>query len=240
MSVTISAPSSVSLLSVIRYQVIVRNNGPSAASGARVTISFSALLTLQGAPTTTQGSCSSPPGSVQCTLGAMPAGGTATIQMTVLPVLGTVTATASVSANEPDPSPGNNTASATTNVTLLLRESEDDFVRLSVHLDVPPSDGHDRGDVIVDSRHAGVDDTAPVELRVKSEPGEYVVEAVLTRSSGRRGRWRFEFRASPGIEIGGIQVEAGDVISSEPQAVSLRIRGEAGERLRFRYRLDAR
>jgi hypothetical protein len=170
----------------------------------------------------------------------MSAGGTATIRMTVLPVLGTVTATASVSANEPDPSPGNNTASATTNVTLLLRESADGFVRLFVHLDVPPSDGHDGGDVIVDSRLAGVDDTAPVELSVKSEPGEYVVEAVLTRSSGRKGRWRFEFRASPGIEIGGIQVEAGDLISSEPQAVSFRIRGEAGERLRFRYRVTPR
>ena len=241
MSVTISAPSSVSLLSVIRYQVIVRNNGPSAASGARATISFPSSLTLQGAATTTQGSCSSALGSVQCTLGALPPGGAVTIQMTVIPLLiGNVTTNASVSANESDPVPGNNAASATTRVTLLLRESSDSFVRLSVHLDVPPSDGGDGGDVVVDSRLASVDDTAPVELSMKSEPGEYLVEAVLNRSTGRKGRWRFEFRVSPAIEVSGIQVEAGDVISLEPQAVSFHSRGDAGERLRFRYRLNTR
>ncbi len=241
MSVTISAPSSVALLNVIRYQVNVRNNGPSAASGAGAAISFPTSLSLQGAPTTSQGSCSSSLGSVQCALGAMPPGGTATIQITVLPLLiGRVTANASVWANEPDPAPGNNNASASTNVTLLSRESTSDYVRLSVRLDVPPSDGRDSGEISIDSRLVGIDDTAPVELTWNAERSESVVEAVLTRASGRSGKWSFELRVPPGIEVAGVQIEAGELISSEPRALSFHVRGEAGERLRFRYRLAAR
>jgi uncharacterized repeat protein (TIGR01451 family) len=238
MAVTISAPASATIATVIRYQVVVRNNGPAAASGARATISLPLSVTFQSA---SLGYCSGLLGSVQCNLGAMAAGGSATIQIAVLTLqLGTVTASASVSANEPDPAPGNNSASATTNVTLLLREAPDGFVRLSVHLDVPPGDGRDRGEVVVDSRLAGVDDSAPLELSVSSEPGEYVVEAVLTGASGRRGKWRFDFRLAPGIEVGEILIDAGSVASSEPRAVSFHALGEAGERLRFRYRLIQR
>jgi hypothetical protein len=168
----------------------------------------------------------------------MAAGGTATIQIAVLTLqLGTVTASASVGANQPDPAPGNNNASATTNVTLLLRESPESFALLSVQLDVPPRDGRDSGEVVVGSRLAGVDDTAPLELSVSSEPGEYVVEAVLTGGSGRRGKWRFDFRIAPEIEVAEILVDAGSVAATEPRAVSFHTRGEAGERLRFRYRL---
>ncbi len=235
MAVTISAPASARIGTLIRYQVVVRNNGPAAASGARATISLPLGVTFQSA---SLGSCSGFFGTVQCDLGAMAAGGTATIQIAVLTFqLGTVTASASVGANQPDPAPGNNNASATTNVTLLLRESPDSFALLSVQLDVPPGDGRDSGEVVVGSRLAGVDDTAPVELSVSSEPGEYVVEAVLTGASGRRGKWRFDFRVAPEIEVAEILVDAGSVATTEPRAVSFHTRGESGERLRFRYRL---
>jgi uncharacterized repeat protein (TIGR01451 family) len=238
MAVTLSAPGSVGFANPIRYSVAVRNNGPSGATGVRVTVSLPLSVSFQSAST---GSCFRVFGSVVCNLGPMAAGGSASIQITVLTLqLGSVTATASVSANESDPVPGNNSDSKTTNVTLFLRESSEGFVRLGIHLDAPPSEGGDRGEVVVDSTLVGVDDTAPLELMVSAEPGEHVVEAVLTRSTGRPGTWRFELRPSPGIEVAAIQVDSGEVIASEPRAVSFHARGDAGERLRFRYRVAVR
>jgi len=222
---------------VILYQVVVQNLGPSAASGVQATISIPLSVAFQSA---TAG-CTGLLGSVQCDLGPMASGGSANIDVRVLALtLGTATATATVTANEPDPAPGNNTRSASTNVTLLLREAPEGFVRLFVHLDAPPNDGGDGGEVVVDSRLASLDDGAPVEIAVSPEPGEYTVEAALTRSTGRRGRWRFELRLSPGIELAGIQVEAGDVMWSEPRALTFQTHGHVGERLRFRYRVLVR
>ena len=170
----------------------------------------------------------------------MSAGGSAAIQITVLTIqLGTITATASASANESDPAPGNNSDSATTRVTLLQRDSSSASVGLSVRLDVAPSDGRDVGQITVGSRLVGIDDTAPVEITWTAEGSESLVEAVLTRASGRSGKWSFELRLSPGIEVDGIQVEAGELISSDPRALSFHVRGEAGETVRFRYRLAA-
>lgn len=234
MEIDLSAPGSVRLLQTIRYTVRVDNNGPAAATGVRVTVSLPLGVSFQ---TVSSGACSATLNSVQCNLGSMAAGGSATIQITVLPLqLGNVRATATVSANEPDPDPSNNTDSATTRVTLLQRDSSSAVVRLFVRLDVPPSDGRDSGEIAVDSRLVGIDDTAPVELTWNAD-SESLVEAVLTRASGRSGKWSFELRLPPGIEIDGVQVEAGELMSSEPRALSFRVRGEAGERLRFRYRL---
>jgi uncharacterized repeat protein (TIGR01451 family) len=237
-SITLSAPASVALANVIRYQILVRNNGPATASGVRVSVTLPLGLSFQSA---SLGSCTASLGSVQCTLGSMPSGGSATIQINVLALqLGTVTATASVSANEPDPAPGNNSASATTRVTLLQREASEALVRLSAKLDVPPSDGRDRGEIVIDSNLRGVDDTAGVELSWNAGTGGNLVEAVLTQASGRSGKWTFELRVPPGIELGGVHVEAGEPISSDPRALSFHVRGEAGERIRFRYHFAAR
>jgi hypothetical protein len=171
----------------------------------------------------------------------MAAGGSKTIQINVLTLqLGTVTATASVDANEPDPASGNNSDSATTRVTLLERDSTEARLHLSARLDVPPSDGRDRGEILIDSRLVGIDDTAGIELNWNAGPGEYVVEAVLTQASGRSGKWSFELRVTPPVEVVGVRIEAGEPISSDPKVLSFHVRGEAGERVRFRYRLARR
>jgi uncharacterized repeat protein (TIGR01451 family) len=224
-------------LSGIRYQVVVRNNGPATATGVRVTVSLPLGLNFQSA---SLGSCTGGLGSVQCSLGSMASGASVSIQINVLTIqVGTVTSTASVSANEADPAPGNNSDSATTRVTLLQRDSSGGLVTFSSRLDVPPADGHDRGQVVVGSSQLGLDDSAGVELQFRAEPGETVVEAVLTESSGRSGKWTFELRPSPAIEVVGMQVEAGELLSSDPRALSFHLRGEAGERIRFRYRFAA-
>jgi hypothetical protein len=234
-SVTLSAPGSVPLVAGIRYQLVVRNNGPATATGVRVTVSLPFGLSFQNA---SGGSCSGNLGSVQCDLSSLAAGGSTNIQINVLTLqLGTVTATATASANEPDPAPGNNSDSATTRVTLLQRDSSEAQLQLAARLDVPPGDGRDRGEIFVDSRLAGIDDTAGVELAWNATPGEHLVEAVLTQASGRSGRWSFELRVSPQIEIIGVRVEAGELLSSDPRALSFHLRGESGERVRFRYLL---
>jgi hypothetical protein len=238
MSVTLSAPSSVGLARPIRYSVLVRNNGPSGATGVRMTVSLPLSVTFRNSSV---GYCSGGFGSVVCDLGSMASGGSATIQITVLTLqLGSVTATANVGANEPDPVPGNNTDSKTTNVTLFVRESSPGFVRLGIRLNAPHAVGGDRGEVVVDSTLSGIDDTAPIELPVSAEPGEHVVEAVLTRSTGRRGTWRFELQPPPGVEVAAIEVHSGELAASEPRAVSFHAGGGVGERLRFRYRIEAR
>jgi hypothetical protein len=171
----------------------------------------------------------------------MAAGGSSTIQITVLTLrIGTITATASVSANEPDPVPGNNSASATTRVRLLQRDSTEGLVTLAARLEVPPAEGRDRGQIVVGSSQLGIDDTAGVELQWRAQPGETLVEAVLTQASGRSGKWIFELRSSSEIEIVGVRIEAGEPISSDPRTLSFHVRGEAGERVRFRYLLDVR
>ena len=203
-----------------------------------MTVSLPLSVTFQNSSV---GSCAGGFGSVVCDLGSMAAGGSATIRITVMTLqLGSVTATASVSANEPDPVPGNNTDSKTTNVTLFLRGSSQGLVRIDVRLDAPPNDGADRGEVVVDSTLIGLDDTAPLALALSGEPGEHLVEAVLTRSSGRRGTWRFELQPPPGFEVAAIEVDAGDLLTSEPRAVLFHAGGGVGERLRFRYRIEAR
>jgi uncharacterized repeat protein (TIGR01451 family) len=226
------------LAGLIRYQIVVRNYGPAAASGVRLVLSFPLLVAFQSASI---GSCSGSLGQAQCSLGSLASGGSITFEIRVLTLqLGTVTATAAGSANEPDPSPSNDSASANTRVTLLQREPGEIFARLSIRLDAPPSDGGDRGQVTVDNRLSGIDDMTPAEFELSTEPGEHVLEAVLTDSSGRRGLWRFQFRISPGLELSDIQIDDGNAVSVEPRSILFSVRGESGERLRFRYRLFAR
>jgi uncharacterized repeat protein (TIGR01451 family) len=238
MKVELSAPGSVSVGTLIRYDVEVENEGPSGASGVRLVLSFPPSLTFVSA---SSGSCTSFLGQVRCNFGSMADGAEVDVQVRLLALLpGTITATASVSANEPDPVPGNNTASETTNVTLFQRDSAEGSVRVSIRLEVPPNDGGDSGEITLGSRLSGIDDSAPLELELSPGEGEYVVEAMLAEASGRSGAWRFELRPSPSFEVEGIRVETGDPISLDARSLVFRVRGEAGERVRFGFRLAPR
>jgi hypothetical protein len=232
-AVSISAPSSILLGNLLTFDVQVANQGPSTATGVTLTVSFPSTLTVQS---TSGGSCTGVVGSVRCDLGTLAAGASVGIQVRVLALtLGSITTTASVAANEVDPAPGNNAASVTTNVTLLLREDASETVSVVTHLDVPPHDGRDRGETLLDGRLIAIDSSAPVELRARVLEGVLVVEAVLTASGGRGGRWRFDFRGAPASD-GSIRVHAGDVLALGPGGVVFRLRGEPGERLRFTFR----
>ncbi|HZQ47205.1 MAG TPA: proprotein convertase P-domain-containing protein, partial [Verrucomicrobiae bacterium] len=110
-------PSPVLVGSLFNYTASVTNNGPSTASGVKVTNTLPANVTFISA-SSSQGTCSSIGNQVICTLGTLLQGSnaTATIQVRALNV-GTITATAVASGNQTDPVPVNNTVSVTTTVT---------------------------------------------------------------------------------------------------------------------------
>ncbi|MEN0013574.1 MAG: isopeptide-forming domain-containing fimbrial protein, partial [Solirubrobacteraceae bacterium] len=102
----------------LTYLLTVSNAGPQAATGTVVTDALPASLTRLGA-TPSQGTCAAGV-PISCSLGTIPTGASATIQITAkvgLSAAGsTVTNTASVSGTLGDSNPTNNTASANTAV----------------------------------------------------------------------------------------------------------------------------
>jgi uncharacterized repeat protein (TIGR01451 family) len=102
------------------YTITVTNNGPSDATGVKLTDTLP-KNTGFGSVGSTQGSCSPSPHHrvVTCDIGAMNSGATATVTLLIKPTRkGDFTDTASVSATSPnDPISGNNTSSFTTKVS---------------------------------------------------------------------------------------------------------------------------
>jgi uncharacterized repeat protein (TIGR01451 family) len=99
----------------ITYTLTVTNNSPSAYTGVTLTDTLPSGVTFVSA-TSSQGACSGS-GTINCTLGELASGATATATIVVKPTaLGTITNTATVTGNETDSNPGDNTAMATTTV----------------------------------------------------------------------------------------------------------------------------
>ncbi|MBZ5723602.1 MAG: DUF11 domain-containing protein [Acidobacteriia bacterium] len=124
MSLTMSVPASVNAGSVLTYTLTVHNSGPSPATQVTVTDALPAPLF---GFTASQGICAGTVGgnTFSCNLGAMAAGSSATVTVSVALPSGitSISNSASVSALDgagvaiPDPNTANNTASATTAVT---------------------------------------------------------------------------------------------------------------------------
>ncbi len=103
----------------VTYTLTVVNNGPSAEPDAVVVDTLPADFVFASA-VPSQGSCSAAGGVVTCTLGALAAGGTATVTVVCdVPSgtpAGTYTNTVTVSGDESDPVPANDTAAEDTQV----------------------------------------------------------------------------------------------------------------------------
>lgn len=99
----------------ITYTVVVRNDGPSGATGVVLTDVLPATLVLVSA-TPTQGACTGTT-TLACDLGPIGSGGTASVTIVATATVpGVVTNTVSVTGDEPDANPDNNTASEPTTV----------------------------------------------------------------------------------------------------------------------------
>jgi len=99
------------------YSTVVTNHGASTATNVVVTIALPANVTLSGAPSSTQGSCSGTT-TITCSVGTLTnsAAATQTIPVTANSA-GTATATASVTATESDPNSANNSSTASAGIT---------------------------------------------------------------------------------------------------------------------------
>ncbi len=98
------------------YSLSVNNLGPAGALDVVVTDTLPANVTV-GSIFTSQGACSVAGGTVTCNVGALAAGGTASITIFVTPTAsGVLTNTAAVTATGPDANPANNTMTVLTRV----------------------------------------------------------------------------------------------------------------------------
>lgn len=110
LSVTISGSTTAKPRTNITYTMTVKNNGPAEAKTVTLTNTLAANLSFVSS-TTTQGSC----GGATCSLGTLASGATATVKVTVRPLLrGTYTSKSSLTFGGTDNNPANNTATITT------------------------------------------------------------------------------------------------------------------------------
>jgi uncharacterized repeat protein (TIGR01451 family) len=101
----------------ITYTLTAHNAGPSNAPGTVVTDTLPGGINYESA-TPSQGTCTHPPGTVNCSLGTLASGADATITIKIRATgAGSLTNQVSITSDASDLSSGNNTASAVTTVT---------------------------------------------------------------------------------------------------------------------------
>jgi uncharacterized repeat protein (TIGR01451 family) len=99
------------------YLVKITNHGPSRATGATVTDTVPDRLRIDSV-SSSRGACSTSGQTVNCDLGTLASGASATVRITVLTTkAGSYTNTASTTSEVPDPNPSNNTDSADVQVS---------------------------------------------------------------------------------------------------------------------------
>jgi len=124
----VDLPDAVAVDSSLAYNITIRNLGPAAASGVRVTNALPAGMAFVSA-STPQGSCSQQGGIVTCDLGSIAPSATAVATITVTPtVAGALTTAISVGGSTVDFVPGNNLLVAAT----TARPATDLFLTQSV------------------------------------------------------------------------------------------------------------
>jgi uncharacterized repeat protein (TIGR01451 family) len=110
------APDPVPPGQLLTYTLTARNDGPASAGGATVKDTLPPGVTYDSA-VPSQGTCSESGGTVDCALGALSSGSSATIDVTVRPQSeGSLTNRAAVSSPVADADPTNNDATADTAV----------------------------------------------------------------------------------------------------------------------------
>jgi uncharacterized repeat protein (TIGR01451 family) len=119
LSVSVSAPATVTEGSSIAYSVVVTNSGPNAATAVTASVQLAAGLNVATA-TSSRGSCTPRGSLVTCVVGDLADDSNATIAITTTATTpGTFQATANVAASGFDPAATNNTAPVSTTANAL-------------------------------------------------------------------------------------------------------------------------
>lgn len=109
------APDPIRIGATLAYTAVIRNQGNTDAAGVAYSQALPRTVAWSGA-TPSQGSCSGGR-TVSCSLGSIPAGGSASVTVLVQPLKrGTLAGSASVTTTSADVDPANNNASTTTTV----------------------------------------------------------------------------------------------------------------------------
>jgi len=103
----------------------------------------------------------------------------------------------------------------------------------SIDLDAPGAVGQ----AVVDGQVVVAASGQRAQQLGRSREGAAIVTATLLKADGKPGTWRFEAQPGESIEPGSLRVLQGDVALLTPTAVVFRLKGEAGERVSFSYRL---
>lgn len=108
-----ATPNPASVGTDLIFNIAVSNNGPSSATAVSMADSLPATVTFVSA-TPTQGSCAQAGGAVNCALGSLASGASASVAVVVTPTTAGVTLTniASVSSAETDSNASNNAVTA--------------------------------------------------------------------------------------------------------------------------------
>jgi len=93
------------------------------------------------------------------------------------------------------------------------------------------------GQVVMDGALMVAETGQRVQRVARKREGEIVVSGSIVRADGKPGAWRFEAQDAAAIEPGSLRVQQGDVDLLTPTAVVFSLRGQAGERVSFSYRL---
>jgi uncharacterized repeat protein (TIGR01451 family) len=113
-------PDPATLNGQITYTMVVTNNGPDTATGVTAADPLPAGTSFVSV-STTQGTCANNAGLIQCSIGTLAKGASATITLVVTATqTGTITNTVTVVGKEPESNTANNTATATTLVPAPL------------------------------------------------------------------------------------------------------------------------
>lgn len=111
------SPDPVATGGTLTYTYTLTNGGPSTATAVGLTNPLPGAVNFLSA-SSSQGSCAASAGTVTCALGSLPAGGTASVTVRVVPTAsGLKTSTVSVGALEEDLLPADNTAGVSTTVS---------------------------------------------------------------------------------------------------------------------------
>jgi len=155
-----AAPDPVTVGQTLTYTLTVSNAGPSTATATLLSNALPASVSLVSAQPS-QGSCTGT-ATVSCSLGAVAAGGTASVVIQVLPnTPGCLTDTASVTSAVTDPDTSNNSATATVDAIDVPGEAD-----LAISLGADP-DPVETGQILtffVDVANFGPSDAVGVRL----------------------------------------------------------------------------